>query len=67
MAIGSYEKEAASAETLVKQVQSFKFGKATLAELATRCPEMLGHLSIKRQGRELSKLVSAYVLSLIHI
>ena len=59
--LGSYEKEAASAETMVKQVQSFKFGKATLAELATRCPEMLGHLSTKRQGREFSKVVSAYV------
>ena len=56
-----YAKEAASAETLVKQVQAFRFGKATFAELATRCPEMLGRLSTKRHGRELSKLVSAYV------
>ena len=58
--LGSYEKEAASAETMVKPVQSFKLGKATFAELAARCPEMLGHLSIEH-GRELSKLVSAYV------
>ena len=59
--LGSYAKEAASAETLVRQVQAFKFGKATFAELAIRCPEMLGRLSTKRHGRELSKLVSAYV------
>ena len=60
--LGSYEKEAASAETMVKQVQAFKFGKSTFAELATRCPEMLNHLSTKRHGRELSKLVAAYVI-----
>ena len=45
----------------MRQVQAFKFGKSTFAELAARCPEMLGHLSTKRHGRELSKLVSAYV------